>query len=58
MARPPSRQPGGQELWVLTPIMRFLQDFGKLRASAYDEMLKLPATDPVRKVMADTGHTW
>ena len=38
---------------VIAPVGRILVDLGKLRAAAYNDLMKLPATDPMRKVLTD-----
>jgi len=36
----------------LSPLGRVLVELGKLRGSAYNDLLKLPATDPMKEVLA------
>jgi len=38
---------------VIAPIGRIIVDLGKLRATAYNDLLKLPATDPMKKILTD-----
>lgn len=46
---------------VLFPVGRILLDLRKLRESAYDDLIKLPAADPMKEVLARVnrvlGHT-
>lgn len=45
----------------LSPVGRVLQDLGKLRGAAYNDLLRLPATDPMKEMLARVdrilGHT-
>ncbi|KKL10130.1 hypothetical protein LCGC14_2558930 [marine sediment metagenome] len=38
---------------VIAPIGRILRELGNLRAAAYNDLIKLPATDPMKKVLTD-----
>jgi len=38
---------------VIAPIGKILTDLGKVRASAYNDLMKLPAADPMKKVLTD-----
>ncbi|MBA7650664.1 hypothetical protein ES703_58474 [subsurface metagenome] len=38
---------------VIAPIGRILIDLRKLRGAAYNDLIKLPATDPMKKVLTD-----
>ena len=38
---------------VIAPVGRIINDLGKLRGSAYSDLMKLPATDPMKKVLTE-----
>ncbi len=38
---------------VIAPIGRILRELGNLRGAAYTDLLRLPATDPMKKVLTD-----